>query len=190
MSIGQARDLATAFAATGQIGAGNIAAATEATDGLAKALGIDATDAAKFLASALSDPAKGVDELGAKVGAYDVLTREMIEQAMRNGNVQQAQALMIHGVTVATQGAIEANNGWADSFSGVWKSIKDGANLLGGDIVKGLGGGQSKQQQLAGAQSHLSGLQSVPASQFNFDAGTTQAYYDSLAKVTEQVQKP
>jgi hypothetical protein len=187
LSIGQSRALATAYAATGQIAKENIGTATQATEGLAKALGVDATEASKLLAGALSDPAKGVGELAAKVGGFNVQTREMIDQALRNGNVQQAQALMINGVVVATQGAIEANKGWSDSFSFLWKSIKDGADLLGGDIVKGLGGGKSREQQLAGAQAQQSALQAIGPQ--NFDPQSAQAYADALAKVAAQIAK-
>lgn len=199
LSIGQSREIATAYAAVGKIAKDNLGPATAATEGLAEALGVDTTKAAKLMAAALADPAKGVDELNSKVGGFNLQMKEMIEAALRNGDVQQAQALLIRGVAQATQDAADKNSLWAASF----KAVKDGFNLVGKDVVQGfelarhdLGGagpttGVSKQSQLATAQADLSKLQQGGAQAFTFNPDSTDIknFETRVAAATEQVNK-
>lgn len=197
LTIGSAREFATTFAATGKIGKDNIALATQAVDGLAQSLGVSGADAAKTFASALADPAKGLGELEALTGAYDLKTQELIKSLIRQGEVERARTVLIEGAAAATKDAAEQSGFWANRL----KDIKNGFDLIGGDLVKGaelvrhdVGGavpttGVSRRDRLATAQADLSRQQAMPASAFNFDAQTTQAYYDQLSKLTDQVQK-
>lgn len=166
-TIGQAREFATIFASTGKIGKDNIDLATKATAGLAKSLGVDGTDAAKLLAAALADPAKGLGELEAKTGAYSLSTQDLVQSLVRQGEVEQARAVLIKGVADATKDAADKNGIWAASF----KAVKDGFDLVGKDVTKGaelvrhdLGGpgpttDVTKQDQLKTAQADLSSFQ-------------------------------
>lgn len=197
MSIAQSREIATVFAATGKLSRDNVEAATKATDGLAKSLGVDAAEAAKTLANALVDPARGIDEMEKLTGAYDLKTQELIRSLIRQGEVEQARTILIQGAAAATKDAAEQSGFWANRL----KDIKNGFDLLGGDLVKGaelvrhdVGGavpttGISKQDQLAIAQADLARQRAMPPSSFNFDMQTTQAYYDQLGKLTDQVNK-
>jgi hypothetical protein len=203
LTISSARQVASVLVSTGQVGTANLASATTATDGLAKAMGVDAADAAKLMAAALADPAKGADELHDKIGGLDNVTRELIATALRNGDTQQAQAILIQGVVSATQTAIKANQDYGLSFSDLWKSIRDGADLYGKDLVQGfqlarhdLGGagptaGVSKQQQLATAQGNLAKLQAggPEAFTFNPDSADLKNFIDRLTAATELVRK-
>ena len=190
VTIGSAREYATTFAATGKIGKDNIALATQAVDGLAASLGVSGADAAKTFASALADPAKGLGELEALTGAYDLKTQELIRSLVRQGEVERARTVLIQGAAAATRDAAEQSGFWANRL----KDIKNGFDLIGGDLVKGaelvrhdVGGavpttGVSRREQLAMAQADLSRQRAMPASSFNFDTQTTQAYYDQLAR--------
>ncbi len=200
LTIGSAREMATVFAATGKIGKENVSAATQAVDGLAGALGVDAASAAKTLAGALADPAKGLGELEALTGAYDLKTQELVKSLVRQGEAEQARSVLIKGVADATKDAADKNGIWAASF----KLVKDGFDLVGGDLVKGfqltrqdLGGapastGVSKQDQFGVAQGRLQSAQADMPALLSANAGdpqAIQAIYDSYAKLTDQVEK-
>jgi hypothetical protein len=201
LSIGQATELATSFAALGKIPKESIGPATAATQALAKALGVDAPDAAKLLAGALTGDAKGIDDLNSKTGALNSSMREQVAQALRMGDVGMANALIIRGTIVATQDATKANESWTDSFSDLWKNIKNGANLLGGDVVKGaqqfrhdFGGarqtaGVSTQGQLNQAQGELSNLQSIDPANYDRAAGGAEAVKQKIASLTAEIEK-
>jgi hypothetical protein len=203
LSIGSARGFATVFASTGKIGKDNIDLATKATDGLAKSLGVDGADAAKLLAAALADPAKGIGELEARTGAYSLSTQELVQSLVRQGEVEKARTVLLQGQIDATKNATEANGFWAASF----KAVKDGFDLVGKDVVQGgelvrhdLGGagpttGVSKQQQLQTAQGDLASFQKqLPsnlaiASRAGADSQPVAAEYAKLAELTAQVEK-
>lgn len=204
LTIGSARELATVFASTGKISKDNIALATTSVDGLAHSLGVDAADAAKLLAGALADPAKGMEELEAKTGAYDLKTQDLVRSLVRQGEVHQAQIILLNGVAKATQDAADKSGFWANRL----KDLKNGFDLIGEDATKiaqvggylsGLGGvptsGLSKQSQLKIAQEDLASFQNVlpdrlaVASRAGSDSQPVAAEYAKLADLTAQVEK-
>lgn len=205
LSIGAARELAMSLAATGKITKDNLQPATVAAEQLAKALGIDATDAAKMLGTALADPTKGVEELDAKTGGFNVTTREQIALAMRMGNVGQAQAIMLRSLGVATVNAAKANESWTDSFKDAWKWIKDTTGAIGEMTVRGLelarhdvGGARpttgvstatqltQARGELAGAQTQLAGIDPVIAEAMS---GTVGKLKQRIADLTAEVER-
>lgn len=205
LSIGAARELATSLAATGKITKENLQPATAAAEQLAKALGIDATDAAKMLGTALVDPTKGVEELNAKTGGFNVTTREQIALAMRMGDVGQAQAIMLRSLGVATVNAAKANESWTDSFKDAWTWIKNITGAMGEMTVRGaeitrqqLGGARptigvstatqltQARGELAGAQTQLAGIDPVIAEAM---AGTVDKLKQNIAKLTAEVER-
>jgi hypothetical protein len=199
-TIGQAREFATAFAATGKIGKDNVEAATKATDALARSLGIDGAAAAKMFAAALADPAKGMGELEAATGAYDLKTQELVKSLVRQGEAEKARAVLIQATAAATKNAADQTGFWAARL----KDLKDGFDLVGKDIVQGaelarsdLGGagpttGVSKQNQLQRAQGKQASFeQNLPAA-LAANAGdqqAVQAIYDAYGKLIDQVEK-
>ena len=71
LSTSEAREAATAFAATGKIYEQNINSATNVTREFALAMGVDAAQATKTFAAALVDPSKGALELDKSLGFLD-----------------------------------------------------------------------------------------------------------------------
>lgn len=207
LSIGDATQLAASYAKIGGVAKESIGPAVMATDGLAKALGVDAAEAAGLLGNALANPARGLDELQAKTGAFNVQSREMIATAVRNGDLWTAQALITNRVVVATQGAIKANESWTDSFKDLWKWTKDTGNAIGQMVVTGAqlvrhdtGGpaaslGFSRQQQIDTTQSDIGKLvQRGPATPVgggnaDLDTDAIKAYNAELAILTDRAQK-
>ncbi|MCW2110273.1 phage tail length tape measure family protein [Bradyrhizobium elkanii] len=201
LSAGAATDIAASFAATGKIAPQSLAPAVQASTQLAKALGIDVSDAAKMMAQALADPAKGAEDLRAKIGGFSVATEDMIEKAQQSRDSLQAQAILLRETIRATEDAAKANEGYGASFTKLWNEVKSGAYLLGGDLVKGFqsvrqasGGpiataGLTKQQQLSSAQDQLSNLQSIPEENYDRLAGGAEAAKQKIQELKDTVAR-
>lgn len=104
LSVSEARALATALAETGRVGVSQIAPIISLGHDIATVYGIDAAQAAKKLAAAFADPAKGADDLNQRLGFLDAATQRLIADLSAQGRVVEAQNLLYQSASRSLDG--------------------------------------------------------------------------------------
>lgn len=159
LSVPTAREVATTFAATGQISPENIEAATKVTENLALALKIDAGDAANYLAKALASGGKGVDDLNAKFGFLNDKLKVEKDSLYAQNRDYEAQRIAIEGVASATASAANNTSLLSRAWQGIKNIVPNVADAVGHALVVQSGGG-GDAEQLATAQAKVDRLTS------------------------------
>lgn len=115
-TVGDLRDFSTALAATGRVGDDINAKFTGLSHDLTKVLGGDATAAAQMFAAALADPAKGVEDLNAKFGAFNAATVRQVQSLMAQNRTMEAQQLLYEGVKRSLAGGADLTSSWSKAW--------------------------------------------------------------------------
>jgi hypothetical protein len=123
-SVGEARALAVQFAETGKIGAEMTESLLSVSRNVALIFGEDLEQSGERLAKAFMNPAKGVDDLNTRLGAFSDRTRQTIISLTNQGNILEAQRLLFDGLSQSTRNAEER----LSSFGKAWNYVKDKAS--------------------------------------------------------------
>ena len=134
-----------AFGSTGAMGAGTISGTAGLTKDFAAFSRTGATEAAKALAAAFVDPAKGAQELNRQIGFLDAKTFEYIRTAQAQGRIGEAQRSMADALGASIQGAAERTSGLARAWNSVWNAASNAWDALG----KAVAGQTTLEEKLA-----------------------------------------
>ncbi len=134
VSENTARQMASAFAATGSISPDLFSDLIGSAKDFGKIIGEDAVDAAKVLGQAMAEPGKGAERLNATLGAFDAATLKRIQSLEAQNRMTEAQRLMIDGVKSATEGAEKATTGWSKAWERLGVAVSDAWSRLGRGI--------------------------------------------------------
>lgn len=179
-TVGEARAMALAFAATGRI-AGDLAGRlTTMSPLIAKVFGEDAPAAAERMARAFADPARGVDDLNKRLMAYDAATVQNIKSLAAQGRQFDAQRVLIKGVEDATKAAQAQTSGWASFWDRLTSAASRYWAQAGRSVAISTGGG-TLNEQLEAAKSELERLQAGVRVRGNI-------FFDQAA-IDEQIRK-
>lgn len=127
-AIGNAQAMLLTFT---QIRGVNFDRTIEASLDLATVMGTDATDAAKVLGKALSDPEKGLSALSRAGVTFTAAERERIKAMVDAGQVAEAQGLILDKLSGKMGSAAEAAR---DTLGGAVQALKNSFdNLMEGD---------------------------------------------------------
>jgi len=157
ISVSEARDFATAIAATGKSSAAVTGQATALAKSFSLVFDEDLDKSAKDLGAALADPAKGVDTLNAKLLAFDATTVNFIKRLAAQGNLEEAQKTILAGIATATATAAAKTTGWARAYDELANSISNYITAAGKAVLPSSF--QSPEDQLAAAEARLKQLQ-------------------------------
>lgn len=194
MSVDQAREAATAFAATGRIYGENVKQATELTRDFARAMGVDTAEATKTMAAALLDPSKGALDLEKQLNFLDATTLNYIRTLQSTGDLQGAQKAMMDALNVSVQkqmgfvgSATDAWNVFKATISDVMDAVgKAGAGLF--ELGTGIeAGGFSDEQRLGRAQQKQQALRGVDTG--GMSTVELYAYADAVGKTEAEVAR-
>ena len=149
-----AEQIVSDFARTRQIGGDLFRALAEDIDRSARVMGVDAPEAAKQLASAFADPAKGAHELDA---AYNILTAAQLQQIdtlQRQGDRIGAQTVLLQawkarlgelppGLTEIQTASNNLGNAWDTLTHSIgetesWKSARAAVAGLFNTLTQGM----------------------------------------------------
>lgn len=192
LSVSEARTIASAYASVGKIATDAIAPAVQVTHDLSVILGTDTADAAKTLAKALADPARGVDDLNSRLGAWSDRSKTLIVDLQAQGRVLDAQRLIIEGVRTSTLSASEATGFWSHAWTALANSASNAWGALGEGLSNLTGVGVSLEKQLASAQRNLEAARSgmgssgIAASNASTRVATLTA---EVARLTEELNR-
>lgn len=137
LSMSAAREAATEFIKTGKVYEQNVAAAVNITDKFALAMGQNSTEAAKDLASHLSDVNKGAETLDRSFGFLDGKTREYLRSLVAQNREQEAQALLLEKAAPAIEKAANATSLWAKAWMAVSKAASESVEIVGKAVAQG-----------------------------------------------------
>lgn len=146
LSVSAARDMAGEFASTGRIGAEMYGKLLSASKDYAFTTRQELPDAAKALAEAFAEPAKGADTLNKQLGFLDAEAQETIQRLDSQGNRLGAQRALFE----AFAGAVEKADTRLGFFSRQWQEFSRNTSnefdAIGSFVDRGLGGGDAEQR--------------------------------------------
>lgn len=127
ITVSNSRRIAAEYVKLGAVASTNLPKLTQLTKDYAAVTGQAMPDAAKELASALADPAKGAENLGQKLGTLDSTTTRMIRTALDLNDKLRAQKLLMDELARAAAGA-------ADASLSKWERLTNQMGLVAGKI--------------------------------------------------------
>ena len=154
ISTSEARDIATAIASTGKASEEAAGKATMLAKSYALITGQDLKGAGEDLAAAFADPAKGVDALNSKLGAFNDKETQAIKLMALAGDRLGAQRVIADGLQKALEGATAKTSAWARAWDTVANAASNAMDAVGKAIDSVTGGG-TLEEQLARAQANL-----------------------------------
>jgi phage-related minor tail protein len=145
-SVSEARELATALAATGKVADQNILPIVRMGKDIATAFGTNATDAVEMLAKAFADPIAGADTLNARLGFMDAAIKTQIADLVAQNRLWEAQRVLTAGVAAGladvSTATATSTKFWAalgNTASNAWDQIGAGlARATGIGLITGL----------------------------------------------------
>lgn len=142
-TVGAARDIVAAYAATGQIGMTVLPGLAAATEEFARATGQNADEASKMLASAFTDPAKGAEDLTVKYGLLDAASLAYIQDLAQQGRQTEAQIALLKHLEGGFDGAAEHAGILTRAWRGIASAASSAWTEMGKAIDIALGGGST-----------------------------------------------
>ena len=164
LSVSEARELATAIAATGQVANDNLPRIVALGHDIATALGTDAKGAAELLAKSFADPAKGAADLNARLGFLDAGMQRQIQNLVAQNRLTEAQQILEKGLKSGLDGVNDAVSGSTKLWTALGNAISNAWDATGNFIARSLGIGKSLSDQYQGAVDKVKALQSSLAS--------------------------
>lgn len=183
LTTGDARDAAIAAASTGKIGAGNIGGVVGLVPGFAQLTGSSSSDAAGELARIFSDPAKGAEELNAKLGSLDYATLHYVQTLAAQGDRQGAISALVKAVQPDLERAAELTSAWARA----WNAVKGAAGGAADTIGRTLSGGTA-EDQLATVRRQIETLRKGRSGNANPADRDEVDYYKRQGLTDEQIK--
>ena len=188
MSFSSARSIASEFAATGRIDPSMMSGLTSASRRLAIQTGGTDQDAAKFLASAFADPARGADQLNEKLGILNDRTREYIRLSVASGNTNDAQRAIFDALTPAIARAEERLSIFARAGKTVARELSDAWDKFGKVLDRIVGGGTSGDK-LGALAERLANLQNAVKGNPNYRPAEQAKIREEMGFLQEDMRR-
>lgn len=185
-TVGEARDMSNALLSTGKVGEDMTQKLVLIGRQYERTFGIDAATATAEFAAAFADPARGVDELNKRLGAFNAGTVETIRNLDAQNRTLDAQKLLYEGVKSSLAGGTQLTSGWARMWDVAAASASRYWAIAGRKIDIAIGTGGTQQDQLATAQARLNELLAIAARRsaaVNKNLGTTDLIVKARAEV-------
>lgn len=146
VSTREARSMAAAFAATGQIGSTMYGELISKTKDYALSTGQELADAAKELAGAFADPTKGADLLNERLGGLNDRTVQSIRNLQAQSDKLGAQRLLFDALNQNVTKSTDLMTGWGRVMETVGNKISNIWDKVGETIDKAITGGTIENQ--------------------------------------------
>lgn len=117
VSVSTAQEIVAGYASTGKIALPVIGDLTRATSEYARITGQEVPAATAELARMFADPARGADDLAAKIGGLDDRTRQLIRTQAEQGDKSAAQQTMADSLKASVEANAQATTGWAAAWN-------------------------------------------------------------------------
>lgn len=155
LSVASSRELASALAETGKVANDNLLPIVKLGKDFATTFGVTDVDAAKQLAAAFADPARGAEQLNDRLGFLEAGMQRQIASLVAQNRLYDAQKVLLAGVQGALARTAEVTGAWAQ----IWNSVKNSASnyfdRLGEGIANSLHLNDALEEQRAASQKRL-----------------------------------
>lgn len=131
LSRASAREIQAAYVSTGRIGTAVLGGLVEVTKDWAALTGQDVAKASDELARFFTDPAQAAEELTRSINLFSDAQLQAIRNAQAQGNVGQAQALLLDGIRQRAAGAAEQVSGLSKAWDSAGRFLSDFLDSLG-----------------------------------------------------------
>jgi len=158
VSVGEAREIATAIASTGKASEEATGKATMLAKAFSLVTGTDLKAAAADLAGVFADPAKGVDEINAKLGAFNDAETQAIKLTAAAGDKLAAQRALADGMQRSLDSVTTKTTAWAKAWNSVANAASDAFDAAGRAVNNAMSG-PGLADQLAEAQKTLAEME-------------------------------
>ncbi|OAS26283.1 phage tail length tape measure family protein [Methylobacterium platani] len=167
VSTREARSMAAAFAATGQIGSTMYGELISKTKDYALSTGQELADAAKELGGAFADPTKGADLLNERLGGLNDRTVQSIRNLQAQGDRLGAQRALFEALSQNVTRSSDLMTGWGrimetvgNKISGIWDKVGESIDkaITGGTIENQISTLEARLAQLDRMRGGLGGL--------------------------------
>lgn len=139
VSAKEARQIATAIAATGKASEEATGKATMLAHAFSLVTGGDLKETAQELAGIFADPAKGVDTLNAKLGAFNDAETQSIKLMAAANDRMGAQRALADGLQRALVGVTEKTSSWSRAWDAVANGASNAFDAVGRAIDRAAG---------------------------------------------------
>jgi phage-related minor tail protein len=173
LSVAEARELASALAATGKIGKENLAPIAAIGHDLAVALGTDAKGAADKLASAFADPVKGAQDLNERLGFLDASMERNIANLVAQNRMYDAQQVLLTGVKAGLVGYSDTVSEHTKLWTILGNVISNAWDAAGKYAARGLGLTATLEEKIAAAKKELDELKAGTSNAANVEFAAT-----------------
>lgn len=192
VSTREARSMAQAFAATGQIGVEMFGALIESGRGYAKIMGQDLPTAGAGLATAFADPEKGAVTLNRQLLILNATQLESIQTMARQGDRLGAQRALSAALAQGVKDASELTSGWGKAWEWATNKASIYFDKVGKGVDKFLTGGDL-ETRIKDLQAVLSSMPESPGGVLGFlgvgaQRGAIQTELDALIKQQQAIQ--
>lgn len=184
LSTREASEFASGIASVGRVSEEVIDRATRLGHDLSIVLGTDAKGAAEALSKVLADPARNLDALNSRLGAFSAASKAQIEDLVAQNRLGEAQILIIGKIEGATKGASDVTTGWSKAWTGLANVASNVWKALGRGIDGALGLNEPIEERYEAAQKRLKELQDSQRSDREY-----AAYLASIGQTADQIEK-
>jgi hypothetical protein len=140
VSVAAARDMQVAFLRTGKVGADEMGRAIAIARNYAATLGVETKAAVDDLAKALADPARGADELNARLSFLDDRTRQYVRTLVDQNSRSEAQRVILNALGPALANAEQATNAFGRAWNYVSRQAADAWDAIGKAVDRAVDG--------------------------------------------------
>lgn len=138
VSVAAARDMQVAFLRTGKIGAEEMGRAIALARNYAATVGVETKAGADEIAKALADPARGADELNARLSILDDRTRQYVRTLVDQNNRTEAQRVLLNALVPALADAEQATNAFGRAWNFVARQASNAWDAIGKTVDRAV----------------------------------------------------
>lgn len=191
VSTREARAMAQAFAATGEIGTEMFGSLIESGRGYAKIMGQDLATAGAGLAAAFADPEKGAVTLNRQLLILNATQVENIQTLARQGDKLGAQKALADALAQGVKNASELTSGWGRAWDFALNKASSYFDKIGKGVDRFLTGGDL-ETRIKDLQAVLSSMPESPggllgALGVGAQRGAIQSELDALLKRRQEI---
>lgn len=183
-SVAEARELASAIAATGKVANDNLLPIVKMGKDFATTFGVDAVEASKMLAQSFADPVKGAEQLNERLGFMDAAMQRQIASLVAQNRLYDAQKVLLAGVQSSLAKTAEVTSFWSQVWSGLKSTASNVFDTVGEKLAHFLSLDLSLQQQKDRLEKELASYDSTLGRIFG-----TQADRDKVIRQLDEVNK-
>jgi hypothetical protein len=190
LSTNEARNMATALAATGKVGVEAIGPIVALGHDFAKTFGVDAKEAADILAKAFADPAKGADELNQRLGFLDANTKLLIDSLVTQGNRTEAVRVLTDKIKESIASASDVTSFWARAWTVTGNAASDFFDRVGRGADRLFNGGSGLDEKINNLTIELLSLQKAKIEGGFWNWLTTDINVDQrVSEITAEIER-